>query len=128
MLERFAALDEAQSAPTLVGLRQVAVVVLGMRVAMGVDLAYKSDVGWHLRHLITDHEITRSEHLRLYATASALHFEGRSSGGPVTSVDVWMLPYDDRRLLWDRETLGDTVGRLAARLDEIARGAAGQAA
>ena len=76
-------------------------------------------------HRSGDH-LTRA--LLLYATASALQFEGRIDGGLVTGVDVWMLRYDDRRLMWDRPSLADAVGRLAVRLEEINRGAAGQAA
>ena len=128
MLARFATLDQNEPMPTLVGVRPMPVDVLGTAISMGFDLAYRSDDGWHLRHLITDREITRSEHLLLYATASALQFEGRIDGGPVTGVDVWMLRHDDRRLMWDRQSLAEAVGRLAVRLEEINRGAADQAA
>lgn len=128
MLARFATLDQDEPMPTLVGVRPMPVEVLGTTISMGVDLAYRSEDGWHLRHLITDREITRPEHLLLYATASALQFEGRLDGGRVTGVDVWMLRYDDRRLMWDRPSLADAVGRLAVRLEEINKGATGQAA
>lgn len=122
MLARFATLDQAEPMPTLVGVRRpMPVDVLGTTISMGSDLAYRSDDGWHLRHLITDREITRPEHLLLYATASALQFEGRIDGGPVTGVEVWMLRDDDRRLMWDRPSLAEAVGRLAVRPKEIAR-------
>lgn len=128
MLAHFADLDEEQVDPTRVQMSRVRVEVLGHRILMGLDVAYETLDGWVIRHLITDSEITVTSHLRLYATAAALHFEGRPDGGSVRRVEIWLLRYDRRLVLWDRKLLDPWIPRLAIRLDEIARGAAGQAA
>jgi hypothetical protein len=128
MLRRFAALDRLQAVPSRVQMRPTRVEVLGHGLIMGVDLAYETSTGWILRHLITDDEIHRSEHLRLYATAAALHFEGRSDGGDVARVEIWLLRYDGRVAGWPRSLIETSIPRLATRLAEIARGASGQVA
>jgi hypothetical protein len=128
MLERFARLDADEPAPSRFQLRPVPVDVLGTLVSMGGDLVYETAEGYVIRQLITDSEITRPEHLQLYATAAALHFEARPGGGPVSRVDLWLLRYEDRTATWSRSSVEATVPRLAIRLEEIARGAEGQAA
>jgi hypothetical protein len=128
MLERFAKLDADEPAPSRYQVRPVPVAVLGTLITMGADLVYETPEGHVIRQLITDSEITRPEHLRLYATAVALHFEGRPGGGPVSRIDLWLLRYDDRTVRWPRSILEATIPRLAVRLEEIARGGAGQAA
>ena len=128
MLSRFAALDRPQPDPSRVQMRSTRVEVLGHGLIMGVDLAYETSTGWILRHLITDDEIRRPEHLRLYATAAALHFEGRPDGGRVARVEVWLLRYDGRVAGWPRSLLETSTPRLATRLAEIAKGASGQVA
>lgn len=128
MLERFARLDADEPTPTRFQLPRTPVDVLGTVTSMGADLVYETDEGFVIRQLITDMEITRPEHLGLYATAVALHFEGRPGGGPVSRVDLWLLRYENRTLTWSRATLEATVPRLAIRLEEIARGAEGRAA
>jgi hypothetical protein len=128
MLERFARLDADEPAPSRFQLKPMPVDVLDTVISMGADLVYETPEGYVIRQLITDSEITRPEHLRLYATAVALHFEARPAGGPVSRVDLWLLRYEDRTVTWTRSALEATVPRLAVRLQEIARGAAGQAA
>lgn len=128
MLGRFAALDRLQPDPNRVQMRPTRVEVLGHGLIMGVDLAYETSAGWILRHLITDDEIRRPEHLRLYATAAALHFEGRSEGGRAVRVEVWLLRYDGGVDGWPRSLLERSIPALATRLAEIARGASGQVA
>ena len=128
MLARFASLDLGEPAPSRIQMKPVAVDALGIRISMGVDLAYQTPDGWVVRHLLTDSEITRLGHLRLYATAAALHFEGRPDGGRVVRVELWLLRYQDRVVGWPRSLPEASIPSLAARLDEIARGAAGQAA
>lgn len=128
MLERFARLDAAEPAPSRFQLRPTPGDVLGTVISMGADLVYETPEGHVIRQLITDSEITRPEHLKLYATAVALHFEGRPGGGPVSRVDLWLLRYDDRTVTWTRSALEATVPRLEVRLAAIARGAEGYAA
>lgn len=128
MLERFARLDADEPAPSRFQLRPTPVDILGMVVSMGADLVYETPEGYVVRQLITDSEIIRPEHLRLYATAVALHFEGRPDGGPVARVDLWLLRYEDRTVAWTRPALEATVPRLRVRLEEIARGAEERAA
>ncbi len=128
MLERFLALDQPQVDPTRFQMKPVQVELSGHRVLMGADVAYQTLDGWIVRHLITDEEIRQIDHLRLYATAAALHFEGRPDGGPVAAVEIWLLRYDRRVVGWPRSILQLWVPRLAVRLDEIARGASSQAA
>jgi hypothetical protein len=128
MLERFARLDADEPAPSRVQLRPAPADVLGTVISMGADLVYETTEGHVIRQLITDSEITRPEHLRLYATAVALHFEARPGGGSVSRIDLWLLRYDDRTVTWPRSILEATVPRLAVRLEEIARGAEWQAA
>jgi hypothetical protein len=128
MLERFARLDADEPAPSRFQLRPMPADVLGMVVSMGADLVYQTPEGHVVRQLITDSEITRPGHLRLYATAVALHFEERPGGGAVSRVEFWLLRYEDRSVTWTRSSLEASVSRLAVRLEEIARGAEGQAA
>ncbi len=128
MLERFARLDAEAPAPSRFQLRPTPVDVLGTVISMGADLVYETSDGHVIRQLITDSEIIRPEHLRLYATAVALHFEGRPGGGPVSRVDLWLLRYEERTMAWMRSDLDAVLPRLAARLEEIARGAEGKAA
>jgi hypothetical protein len=128
MLAHFVALDQSQPDPDRVQMKPAAVTVLGQGVVMGVDLAYETPTGWVLRHLITDDEIRRAEHLRLYATAAALHFEGRPDGGHVARVELWLLRHEGRVEGWPRSLLEKSIPSLAVRLSEIARGASGQVA
>lgn len=128
MLERFARLDAEEPAPSRFQLRPTPVDVLGTVISMGADLVYETPEGHVIRQLITDSEITRPEHLRLYATAVALHFEGRPGAWPVSRVDLWLLRYDDRTVTWTSAALEATVPLLGRRLEEILRDAEGQAA
>ena len=128
MLKRFVALGMATPDPRRVQMRPTRVELFGHGITMGADLAYETLTGWDVRLLITDDEICRPEHLRLYATAVALHCEGRPDGGRVTRVDVWLLRYEGRVAGWPRSLLETSAPRLATRLAEIATGAAGQAA
>lgn len=73
MLERFAELDRSQPDPTRVLLKPISVPVCGHGVTMGIDVAYQTLEGWVLRQVLTDDEIRRTEHVRLYAAATALH-------------------------------------------------------
>jgi hypothetical protein len=69
---------------------------------MGIDVAYQTPEGWVLRQLLTDDEIRRVEHLRLYAAATALHLKGvwtaaksrASRCGPCVLTDVWRAGQD----------------------------------
>ena len=128
MLERFLTLDQSQVDPTRFLMKPVRVEMFGHRVIMGVDVAYETQDGWIVRHLITDEEIRQIDHWRLYATAAALHFEERPDGGPIAAVQLWLLRYDRRVVGGPRAILARWVPRLAVRFDEIARGASGQAA
>lgn len=128
MLERFAELDRSQADPTRVFLKPTRATVMGHGVTMGIDVAYQTPEGWVLRHILTDDEIRRTEHVRLYAAATALHFEGRPDGGDVARVEVWMLRVERGVAGWPRALLGRLTSSLATRLDEIAAGASGQAA
>ncbi len=96
MLEEFARLDAKQGDPTRIQIAPARVELFGIGITMGVDLAYSDPSGWLLRLLLTDSEIVRVEHLRLYAMAAALNFEGRADGGPVASVELWLLRFNDR--------------------------------
>lgn len=128
MLERFAKLDAEEPAPSRYLVRPAPANVLGTVISMGADLVYETEEGCVIRQLITDAEITRTQHLRLFATAVALHYEARPGGCSVSRVELWLLRYERRTLTWSRSVLEATVSRLATRLDEIARGAEGQAA
>lgn len=128
MLGRFLVLDQHKDDPTRIQLRPEFVEVLGHRIKMGVDLVYDTPAGASLVLVITDEEITRTEHLRLFATAAMLHFEGRPGGGPVTQVEVWLLRWDQRLVRWPRQLLENSIPRLADRLEQISRGASGRAA
>lgn len=128
MLRRFAELDRAQADPTRVFLKPTRVAVMGHGITMGIDVAYKTPEGWVIRHILTDDEIRRIEHVRLYATATALHFEGRPDGGDVARVEVWMVRFERGVAGWPRRLLGRLTSSLATRMDEIAAGASEQAA
>jgi hypothetical protein len=132
MLERFAELDRDQPPPSRIQSAPVPVSVLGHRLTMGVDMVYDGEGGARLLILMTDREIRRTEHLRLYATAAALHFEGRPDGGRVDRVDIWLLTsaqVPGRGVIgWQRSILERQIPALTMRLGEIARGAEGQAA
>jgi hypothetical protein len=128
MLGRFAELDRSQADPTRVLLEPARVAVLGHRIKMGIDVAYQTPEGWVIRHVLTDDEIRRTEHVRLYATATALHFEGRPDGGDVARVEVWMLRFERGVAGWPRFLLDRLTSSLATRMDEIAAGASGQVA
>lgn len=128
MLARFAEWDVKQPAPDDAQLPQRAATVLGHSITMGIDLVYKRASGSRLLLLITDREIRRIEHLRLYATAAALHYEARADGGAVDRVDIWVLAYKPTYAGWPRALLGRSVVALERKLDEIARAGLGQAA
>ena len=128
LLERFVRLDVDEPPPSRFQLRPTPVTILGTVISMGADLVYETSGEFVIRHLITDSEITRPDHLRLYGTALALHFEARPGGGPVSRVDLWLLRYENRAVTWTRTILEATAPRLAVRLDEIVRGAEGHAA
>lgn len=80
-------------------MRHTRVEVLGHGPIMGVDLAYETSTGWILRHLITDHEIHRSEHPRLVPPSQ----DSNSKGVPTV-----------------RDRSSKRPSRLATRLAEIA--------
>jgi hypothetical protein len=128
MLERFVELDRSQPDPTRVLLKPIRAPVCGHWVTMGVDVAYQTLEGWVLRQLLTDDEIRRTEHVRWYAAATALHFEGHPDGGDVARVEVWMLRLERGVVGWPGSLLGRLTSSLATRMDEIAAGAFGQAA
>jgi hypothetical protein len=128
MLERFAGLDRTQADPTRVLMAPARAPVLGHGVTMGADLAYQTPDGWIVRQLLTDDEIRRIEHLRMFATATALHFEARPDGGQVDRVELWMLRFDGRVAGWPRSLLQRVTPILERRMDEMAIGASGQAA
>ena len=128
MLERFAALDREQPDPTIVQAPRARVEIFGHTLVLDMDLAYRTPHGWNLVSILTDDEIRRPEHLQLYATALALHWERRPDGGPVASVELWLLKGNRGSLTWPRAVLRRSVKDLHVRLDDIARGAPGQAA
>jgi hypothetical protein len=132
MLERFAELERDQAPPSRIQLASVPVNVIGHRLTMGVDLVYDREGGARMVILMTDREIRRTEHLRLYASAAALHYEGRPDGGPVDRVDIWVLTsaqVPGRGVIgWQRSILERQIPALTTRLDEIAHGAEGHAA
>jgi hypothetical protein len=127
MLERFLELERPLREPTLVLGRPQPVMVLGHWLTMGFDLAYRTPEGWDLRHILSDDEIRRAEHLRLYAAAAATHFEGRSDGGPVARVEIWALRLQPGVAGWPRSLLAGMTPDLERRLAEMAAGASGQA-
>jgi hypothetical protein len=128
MLERFMDLERGRPDPTRIQVDRTRVEIFGHGLIMGVDLAYETPRGWNLVALITDDEIRRPEHLQLYATALALHWEVRPDGGRVASVELWLLRGNRGALVWPRAMLERTVPALRVRLAEIERGAPGQAA
>jgi hypothetical protein len=90
----------------------------GHALRMGHDLVYRSDEGLVLRQLLTDSDVTRIEHLRLYATACLLHFE--ASGKELARLEIWQLRF--RGVMgWPRWLLTRQVPALRNRLDEVAR-------
>jgi hypothetical protein len=128
MLVRFAELDRSEADPTYFLREATPVTVLGHEITMGIDVAYQVPEGWVLRHLLTDDEIRRIDHLRLYAAATALHFEGRPDGGEVSRVEVWMLRFERGIAGWPRSLLGRVMSSLETRMAEIAAGGSSQAA
>lgn len=128
MLERFAVLDRRWPNPTRVLMKPVKADVLGHVLSMGADLLYELPEGWMVRQILTDLEIRRTEHMRMTGAASAIHFEGRVYGGPVSRVEICHLRFDDRVVGWPRSLLERTSATLATRLDEIAAGVSNQAA
>jgi hypothetical protein len=128
MLERFADLERGRPDPTRTQVDRTRVEIFGHGLIMGVDLAYETPRGWNLVALLTDDEIRRPEHLELYATALALHWEGRSDGGRAASVELWLVRGNRGALAWPRAVLERTVPALRVRLTEIEQGAPGQAA
>jgi hypothetical protein len=128
MLARFAALDRSQTDPTRVLIGPMRATVLSHGITMSADLAYQTPEGWIIRQLLTDDEIRRIEHLRMFATATALHFEARPDGGPVDRVELWLLRFDGRVAGWPRSLLQRVTPILERRMDEMAIGASGQAA
>lgn len=128
MLERLVALDRPQPDPTRVLLGKVQTSVLGHGLTMGVDWARQTDSGWVIRQWLSDDEIRRTDHVKLYAAATALHFAARPDGGPVDRVEIWLLRFVGRVAGWPTSLLDRMTSSLASRLDEIAAGASGQAA
>jgi hypothetical protein len=128
MLLNFVALDEDQPPPTKYLMPAVRVKLFRIGVTMSVDIAIESSDGWVLRQVITDQELVRPEQLRLYATAVAMHFEGRPDGGPVARVDLLLVRRAGRMVTWNRAFLRTSEPRLATRCEQIRSGGADVAA
>jgi hypothetical protein len=128
MLKRFTERDRSQADPTRVLLKPARVTVMGHGITMGIDVAYQTPEGWVIRHILTDDEIRRIEHVRLFAAATALHFKGRPDGGDVARVEVRMLRFERGVAGWPTSLLVRLTSNLATRMDEIGARASGQAA
>jgi len=119
MAERFLALD-AKAGDPLRALDPVTEqTVLGHQLRLPHDLVYEAPEGLILRQLLTDHDIRRDEHLRLYALACLAHFEA-GSGLLLASVDVWQLRVR-KQCSWPRFLLLRQSAVLGERLDSVAQ-------
>ena len=119
MAARFVSLDGSAPDPVRVLEAPADRPVLGHSLRLGHDLLYKTPEGLILRQLLTDGEITRSDHLRLYALACLLHFEAPGGREPAR-VDVWQLRFR-KEFSWPRWLLLRQTAALGERLDEVAR-------
>jgi hypothetical protein len=129
MLERFLRLDRAENDPLRVFMVPERCDVLGVGVALGYDLVYEVEHGILIRQLLTDSEIRRTEHLRLYAAAIAIHYTSRNLPSPLTRVQIWYLRYEHRIAGWPAALLlGRPARDLSKRLGAISRGLSGWAA
>jgi hypothetical protein len=118
MAERFLALDARSAAPLMSLQKPGERVVLNHLVRLNHDLVYGTESGLVLRQLLTDSDLRRSEHLRLYAVASLLHFE--AAGAPLAAVEVWQLRFR-KQFTWPRFLLLRLQSSLALQLDLVAR-------
>lgn len=125
MAERFAMLDRASGVPEMAFVPALTRPMLGHHVRLGYDLVYRSDEGLILRQLLTDGDITRPEHLKLYAVASLLHFE--AGGAELAGVEIWQLRFH-KEFGWPRWLLARQAPTLRERCDEVARRLAQHAA
>jgi hypothetical protein len=119
MAEWFLALD-AKATDPLRALDHVSEqMVLGHRLLLSHDLLSQAPEGLILRQLLTDEDIRRDEHLRLYAVACLLHFEA-GSPLPLARVDVWQLRAR-KQFTWPRFLLLRQAAVLGGRLDSVAQ-------
>jgi hypothetical protein len=125
MAERFATLDHLSPAPEQTSVPSVSRPILGHNIRLGHDVVLRSAEGLVLRQLLTDSDITRSEHLRLYAVASLLHFE--VEGAELARVEIWQLRFH-KEFGWPRWALIRQAPVLRERCDEVARHLAQDAA
>jgi hypothetical protein len=120
MVERFADRDRRSGSPVDMLVPATEQAVLGHVVRLGYDVIYGAPEGLILRQLLTDADIRRPEHLRLFATASLLHVEA-SLGREVAAVEIWQLRFH-RYFHWPRWMLLRQMQALGVKLDEVARG------
>lgn len=119
MLVRFQDADSLEPSPDRIAIAREARDLFGVPVSLGVDLAYATPDGWLLRQLLIDDEIVTTAAIRLYAVATALHFEAGSPADRVARVEVWDLRRDGRRPGWPRRWLQAYVPDLGRRVEAI---------
>lgn len=119
MLERFQAFERDEGNPTEFGIAKSAIRIFGLDLELGVDVAYETSAGWVLRQFLVDDEIVRLAQIRLYALATAIHFEARRPGAKVARVEVWDLRRDNVRPGWERRWLEGYVPDLQRRFEAI---------
>lgn len=99
--------------------------MLAHETGLGYDVMCGDAGGVVIRQLLTDSDIRRDAHLRLYAAACLLHYE--AGGGHVERVDVWRLPFG-KEFSWPRWVLVRLAPALRVRMDEIAQALSEEAA
>lgn len=119
MLVRFQDADSVEPSPDQIAIPREARDLFGVPVSLGVDLAYRTPDGWLLRQLLIDDEIVTTAAVRLYAVATALHFEARYAEDRVARVEVWDLRREGRRPGWPRRWLEAYVPDLGRRVEAI---------
>ena len=119
MVEQFVVLDAGSPDPLRVLEPPRTEQILGHDLRLTHDLVYGALEGLVLRQLLTDSDMWRVEHLRLYALACLLHFEA-SSVAPLARVEIWQLRMR-KTLSWPRFLLLRQGPLLAERLDTVAR-------
>jgi hypothetical protein len=128
MLGRFADLDQDQPAPERWFLPAVPIEMWSHRLILGADLVYREDDGIRVRQLLTDTDMTRTEHLRLFASLTARHVEARPDAERVVRVDAWRLRRNGKVLTYDRAFLVRFEPALATALRTVAAAFGEQAA
>jgi hypothetical protein len=119
MLEVFLMWDSTEPTPEAFFIPPRPADVAGWSLRLGHDLLYAGPEGKKLRQVMTDSAIVRSEHFRLFAVASVLHWERLNPNVKLAAVEVWSIRAQ-KRFTWPRGLLLGLVPELSKRLALVA--------